>query len=106
MLVTTGGRERNSLFPDVPTSKELGFSVNLGSSRGLAMSAGTPKEIVEVFSGAVKRACMNAEVKQKIERIGLEVQYMSTEDYAKYWVEMENITRKLLEQEGIKVPKS
>lgn len=69
------------------------------------MPAGTPKEIVEIINGAVKRAAENAEIKQRMQTAGLALRYMPTEEYAKYWEDMEGTTRQLLEQEGVKVPK-
>lgn len=48
--------KRNAKLPDVPTVKELGYDVVIGTWRGLAVPAGTPDEIVdklyEIFSAA------------------------------------------------------
>jgi len=98
-------KERSPLLPDAKTAEEQGYKVYFGSSRGWAVPAGTPKEIVEIINGAVKRATDKIEIKQRMETAGLALRYMSTEEYAKYWEEMEGTTRLLLEQEGVKVPK-
>jgi len=104
-VVGVMAKERSPLLPDAKTAEEQGYKVYFGSSRGWAVPAGTPKEIVEIINGAVKRATENAEVKEKMERAGLALRYMPTEEYTKYWEDTEGTTRQLLEQEGVKVPK-
>jgi tripartite-type tricarboxylate transporter receptor subunit TctC len=39
-------KERISMFPNVPTFKEQGFDVDMGSFFGLIAPKGTPKEII------------------------------------------------------------
>lgn len=104
-VLATLAKERSPFLPDVKTAEEQGYKVYFGSSRGWAVPAGTPKEIVEIINGAVKRAAENAEIKQRMQTAGLALRYMPTEEYAKYWEDMEGTTRQLLEQEGVKVPK-
>lgn len=45
LAVTTA--QRIAAMPDIPTLKELGYNVLMGSSRGMAMPGGVPKEAVE-----------------------------------------------------------
>jgi putative tricarboxylic transport membrane protein len=104
-VVGVMAKERSPLVPDAKTAEEQGYKVYYGSSRGWAVPAGAPREIVEIINAAVRRAAENAEVKQRMENAGLALRYMSTEDYTKYWEDMEGLTRQLLEQEGVKVPK-
>ena len=40
------GSERDPVFPDVPTAKELGFPVALDMWRGIAVPKGTPKPVI------------------------------------------------------------
>lgn len=48
--------ERLADYPDVPTTFELGFPVKTSTTRGYAVRAGTPPEIVEKLSDALVKA--------------------------------------------------
>jgi putative tricarboxylic transport membrane protein len=43
-------------FPDVPTSKELGWEVTLGRWRGIVTPHGTPQEAIQVLHDSFKKA--------------------------------------------------
>lgn len=46
-------QERLAEFPDVPTTWELGYEVSTSTTRGYAVKAGTPPEIIEKLSAAL-----------------------------------------------------
>ena len=48
--------ERLADYPDVPTTFELGFPVRTSTTRGYAVRAGTPPEIIEKLSEALVKA--------------------------------------------------
>jgi len=103
--LVVAGKEPSPFLPDVKTAEAQGYNIYpLGSSRGWAGPAGTPKEVVEKFDAAVKRAVEDSGVKQKMEAAGLALYYMPTEAYAANWAEVDGIVRQLFEEEGIKVP--
>lgn len=55
---------RNPAFPDVPTSKELGFEISdLPNFRTIAVSAKTPPEVLKALSAAVNSALATPEWK-------------------------------------------
>lgn len=49
-------RKRLADFPDVPTTFELGFPVATSTTRGYAVRAGTPPEVVQKLSEALVSA--------------------------------------------------
>jgi putative tricarboxylic transport membrane protein len=55
VLAVTGER-RMTVLPEVPTMKELGYPIVVGTGRGLALPAGVPKEAVATLEGMVRRA--------------------------------------------------
>ena len=55
VLAVTGERRMVPL-PDVPTLKELGYPIVVGTGRGLALPAGVPKEAASTLEGMVRRA--------------------------------------------------
>ena len=76
--------ERSEWAPDVPTFKELGIDVINGSSRGLAVPAGTPDEIVEKLSIAVEKAMADPEYSEKAKAAGVPVKYLDDKAYDKF----------------------
>ena len=55
-LLTMPTAERNPLFPDVPTAKELGFDAVLDLFRGLSVPKGTPSAVMEKLADAMAKA--------------------------------------------------
>jgi len=55
VLAVTGER-RMAVLPTVPTMKELGFPIVVGTGRGVAMPAGVPREAVTTVENMLRRA--------------------------------------------------
>ncbi len=55
VLAVTGER-RMAVLPNVPTMKELGYPIVVGTGRAIAMPAGVPKEAVVTMEGMLRRA--------------------------------------------------
>lgn len=73
--------ERQELFPDTPTFKEQGYNVVMASTRGIAMPAGTPEDIVNKFAEACKKAIADPEFQQKCAAASLPLKYLGPKDY-------------------------
>ena len=73
--------ERQELFPDTPTFKEQGFDVLMASTRGIAMPAGTPADIVEKFAEACEKAIKDPEFQQKCAAANLPLRFLNPKDY-------------------------
>lgn len=48
--------KRHPAFPDVPTSKELGYEIFLPQFRGIVAKKGTPADRVQTLAGAIRKA--------------------------------------------------
>lgn len=73
--------ERTAILPDVPTYNETGMGELVGSSdRGYFMPAGADEEIVQILQDAFEKAISNEEHIQKMEEIGINVNYMSADE--------------------------
>jgi tripartite-type tricarboxylate transporter receptor subunit TctC len=60
------GDTRSPLAPDIPTFKELGYTVHTwASSYGIHMPKGTPKSIVEKINKAIVKIASNPEFQKK-----------------------------------------
>ncbi len=55
-LLTMPTAERNPLFPDVPTAKELGYDADLDLFRGLSVPKSTPSAVIEKLADAMAKA--------------------------------------------------
>lgn len=77
------GEQRSELFPDTPTFKEQGYDIVMASIRGIAMPAGTPKEIVNKFAEACEKAINDPEFRKKCAEASLPLEYLGPEAYLK-----------------------
>ncbi len=91
-------KERSPFLPDVPTMAEQGYNVQMVSSKGVNAPAGTPQGIVDVLSGAIKKAMDNDEHKKKMAEMFLTQRYLDSKQYAAAWDEMEAAVKPLLEE--------
>jgi len=99
-------KEESPFLPGVKTAEAQGYKVApVGSSRGWAVPAGTPKEIIDVLSQATKKGTEDDQFKARTKELGMMVRYLGTDEYASYWTSMEAHIVPLLEQAGVKVPK-
>lgn len=55
-VIAVTGERRMTALPVVPTLKELGFPIVVGTGRGFALPAGVPKESAAAVEGMLKRA--------------------------------------------------
>lgn len=81
--------EKSKFFPDVPTMKEAGYDAINSSSRTVVAPAGTPKEVVDILSAAMKKAMQDPEQIKKLEDSGLTLRYMEPAQSAAFWAESE-----------------
>jgi tripartite-type tricarboxylate transporter receptor subunit TctC len=67
----------------VPTAKEQGFDVKVVMWRGIAVPAGTPKEVVARLQGAVQTVVASAEFKAQSAKLGFEPDYLPAAEFGK-----------------------
>lgn len=64
--------ERVDVFPDVPTSDEVGFTnLHYGASRGFIAPPGTPQEVCDIITAAMYRAVEQDSYKEAEANLGL-----------------------------------
>jgi len=89
--------EESKLIPGIKTMASMGIKLVSSSSRGLSAPAGTPKEIVDFFASAIKKALADSEHAKKMEEQGLTVRYMDPAKMETYWAELEEQVRPLMD---------
>jgi len=72
MLAVSSG-QRLAQYPDVPTFREGGYEIEGSAWYGLFAPAGTPPPIVDKLAAAAIEAVRQADVRQKLEPLGLQV---------------------------------
>jgi len=94
------GPERLKWLPDVPTYKELGYELEVGSNRGLAAPAGTSKERIDILSNTVKEVLQDPEFLEKAEKVGIAptLSYLDGEDFRAYLLILQADIRDFLEE--------
>ncbi|ABV34012.1 tripartite tricarboxylate transporter substrate binding protein [Pseudothermotoga lettingae] len=75
------GASRLSVFPDVPTSVELGYDFRLGMWRGVAAPKGTPSEIVETLHDIFYKCINDPEFLSKAKELGSVISYMNSVEF-------------------------
>jgi tripartite-type tricarboxylate transporter receptor subunit TctC len=88
--------EPSPFYPGVPTFEQQGYKLYNSSSRGFSAPAGTPKPVVDILSGAIKRVIASEDHKKRMADMGLTLRYLDAAQYAKYWAEYEKELTELL----------
>lgn len=88
--------EESKFLSGVKTFEAQGYKLFSSSSRGFSAPAGTPKEVVDILSGAMKKVIASEEHQKKMSEMGLTLRYMDPVQYESYWNEYEKMFKELL----------
>jgi tripartite-type tricarboxylate transporter receptor subunit TctC len=82
-LITFGqmGNERWSGAPDVPTFKEQGYDVVMGSDRGIGVPAGIPEEALNALQEAIAKAVKDPEFLEAAAKQNLALNYQNAAEF-------------------------
>ena len=83
-VLAVAGEKRMAILPDVPTLRELGYPISVGTGRGFAMPAGVPKEAAAVMEAVLKRVHDSPAWREYAARHMLEDTYMGGTEFAQY----------------------
>lgn len=83
-MLAVAGEKRMSAVPDVPTLRELGYPISVGTGRGFAMPAGVPKEAAATMEAVLKRVHDSPAWKEYAARTMLEDTYLNGAEFARY----------------------
>ena len=93
--------ERNEALPDVPTLREQGIDFVNATNRGYFFPEGTPQEIIDIMDEALQNVAENPAYQEEIENMGVNVNYMNTEDYTSYLQDDVEHLEGMLKRQGI-----
>jgi tripartite-type tricarboxylate transporter receptor subunit TctC len=90
-------KEESKFLPGVKTLDAQGIKQYSATSRGLALPAGTPQDIADTLSAAIKKAMLDPDHQKKMEEMGVAVRYMDPAQFGAYWDEVEAPLKPLIE---------
>ena len=97
-VLGTMGVKRSPMAPDVPTFKEQGVDVIMGSSRGLAAPKGVPAEIFKKLETALQKAVNDPEYTAQAKKSYVPVNYMTGAEYQAMISQFETSLQKLWDE--------
>jgi tripartite-type tricarboxylate transporter receptor subunit TctC len=77
-------KQRNPLFPEVPTTAEQGLDLEFNKFFFVGMPKGTPKSIIDKFSAAMKRVVENPQYQADAAKYFVTPTYMDPEQATKH----------------------
>lgn len=83
IVLGVAAAERFDKLPDVPTFLEKGYDVQMFTSRGFAMKAGTDPKIVEYWSDVIGKVAQDPEFLAEAESLGFPIKYLNAADFTK-----------------------
>jgi tripartite-type tricarboxylate transporter receptor subunit TctC len=96
-------KERNPLYPDVPTIAEGGIKgYEALSWSGLSALKGTPQPIVDKLEAAMKKITGSPEMKQRLESVGFVVPPLGAKAYSDFVKSEIDLWTKVIKTAGIK----
>ncbi len=91
-------KQPSPYIPDVKTAESQGYALTAYNTRGWAAPGGTPKEVVDVLSNAIKRAATTPEMKKKMDEMGLASSFMDAAQFSAFWDKNDADLKPLVEQ--------
>jgi tripartite-type tricarboxylate transporter receptor subunit TctC len=83
--LAVSSKQRNPLYPDVPTVSELGYpGFEALSWSGISVPKGTPQPIVDKLEAALTGAMQSPAVKQRMESVGFVVPVQGSKAYTQF----------------------
>ncbi len=79
--------KRNPTFPEVPTAKESGIDLQIGSFIVLAAPAGTPDPVIAKIEAAYKGALESDEFQTWVSKIGVSPNWLGSKDVTNWAME-------------------
>jgi tripartite-type tricarboxylate transporter receptor subunit TctC len=93
--------KRLELIPNVPTAKELGYNVSIGTWRGLAVPKGTPSPVVAKLTSIFTRAAKSESFQSFMKKINEPIILMNSTEFKRKIVSDNNNFKVLIEELGI-----
>jgi tripartite-type tricarboxylate transporter receptor subunit TctC len=102
--LAVASKERSQYFPDVPTTKEAGYSgVEMTNYYGLLVPAKTPREVVMKLHDAVVKTVETPAVRKSLMSVGADPRTMTPDEFTSFIRDDIKKWAELVKSSGIKV---
>jgi len=75
---------RDKQIPDVPTVKEAGYDMTFALERGVVAPKGTPKEIIDMWAGIIKKAVDDPGLQKAMDAKGTGLRFQGPAEFKAY----------------------
>ena len=89
-------------FDNVPTLKERGIDLSIGTWRGLAAPKGTPAEVLAILVEATRKSADEAVIKESLDRLSMGYAYADAETFRSNMKRDNEMFKQLVNKLGIK----
>jgi len=104
-VVAVAADARSSLNKDIPTFRELGIDLVIGSFHAVFAPKGTPAETVARIATALERTMKEPALVETMTSAGLGVLYLGQKETANYIAQQDALYRALIEELGLMATK-
>lgn len=94
--------ERHPAFPDVPTLKEKGYDVVVGTWRGLGVPKATPDAVFTKLEDAFSKGIESPKFIEFMEKGALDITYLNSTDFALKIDEEDELFKQMIIDAGLK----
>jgi len=94
--------ERVKAFDKVPTLKERGIDLSIGTWRGLALPKGTPAEVVNALREATAKAAKDPALRETLDKLNLGFAYLDAPEFGQAMARDHAYFKQLVAKVGIK----
>jgi tripartite-type tricarboxylate transporter receptor subunit TctC len=90
-------KQESKYLPGVKTVEAQGYKIYSYAFAPICAPAGTPRNVVEYLSGAIRKALDTEEHKKKMDQLGYEIRSMTPEQIEAFWAETEAVTQSMMD---------
>ena len=93
--------KRSSLFPDVPTLKELGYDIQTTAWLGFGCPKGLPEDVKSTLADAFKQGFESEMYQEKMKAYGVELDWMGPDEFHEFAMEEYETYSELIPELGL-----
>jgi len=94
---------RSPLYNDIPTFRENGVELVIGSFHIVFTPKGTPPEVQAKLADSIAKTMKEPELEQQMSSANLGVAYMNQKDTARFLTQQDGLYRRLIDELGMRV---
>jgi tripartite-type tricarboxylate transporter receptor subunit TctC len=102
-MLGVAAEERTALYRDLPTFRENGVDLVIGSFHVVFAPRATPAEVVRMLEGAVRKAMSEPELKKQMDASNLGYADLGQKETAEFLRQQDEVYRQVIEKVGMRV---